>query len=121
MARSTFEPIRTMDADLVRVQQAIGKALDELAATVPRAPQLVSFVVAGNNGAGTVVISPVKDAAGNILRRARVGAKLVAVVNLTDDTDVQGSFEQEISVPDQIQQTTTNNLSAKKLLVVVAS
>jgi hypothetical protein len=57
------------------------------------------------------------------LTGAKVGDKVVSLVNLTDAADAKSSFEAIITVADQIQQSSASNLSSKKfhVLLVVKS
>jgi hypothetical protein len=63
-----------------------------------------------------------EDASGGTQNQALVGAKVgdvvLAVINLTDGTDANSSYENTISVVDQIQQTGTD-LTGKKIFVLI--
>jgi hypothetical protein len=67
-------------------------------------------VFTGLNGAGAVTLTG-----------AKVGDKVVLLVNLTDATDGSGSFEATVTVADQLQQSSGSNLSAKKFAVLLLS
>jgi len=125
-----FTPLQVADQDLNRVQQQIQQAIaaidtrlnttieQRLRALETENLAIVSFVVNGHNGAGTVALAAIPQTDGTT-RRATKGARVGAVVNLTDDVDEQTLFEATISTQDQIQQIFTTDLSAKKLLVIV--
>ena len=53
------------------------------------------------------------------LTGAKIGDVVESVVNLTDGTTITASFEAKITVNDQLQQSSTSDLSSKKLLVVL--
>jgi hypothetical protein len=53
------------------------------------------------------------------LTGAKVGDKVVSLVNLTDATNDKANFEATITVADQIQQSSASNLSAKKFAVML--
>lgn len=110
-----------IDPDVVIQLQKVKEALDKLGAAILGPPSLVSFVVTGAAGVGPVALPAVKDAANKVLRQAQIGMRLVAVVNLTDLSDVQAFFEQTISKQGQIQQRSANNWAGKKLLVVLVA
>jgi hypothetical protein len=48
---------------------------------------------------------------------AKVGDKVIGLVNWTDGTDDTAKFESTITVADQIQQSSATNLSAKAFMV----
>lgn len=125
---------KTLDLgdDLNRVQANVEEALENIAKgiTAATAPELVSFVVDGAPAAGptTVPLPPIKDVGGAILRRASVGMRLVAAVEIVDTApapdlatcvDRQIEFEQVISKIDQIQQRGTTDLRARRMLIVL--
>jgi hypothetical protein len=62
----------------------------------------VTVVAAGRNGAGAVTATG-----------AKVGDKVVAVVNLTDAASGASAFESVVTVADQIQQSSASNLTSK--------
>lgn len=66
----------------------------------------------GHNGAGAITASGLK-----------VNDKVMAVANLTDHSNlvVGTDVEATVTVVDQLQQSSATNLSAKTLLIVVAS
>jgi hypothetical protein len=70
--------------------------------------KMVTVVVAGRNGAGAITATGFK-----------VGDKVVAATNLTDGTGDGASFETEITVADQIQQSSASNLTTKKYVFQV--
>jgi hypothetical protein len=79
---------------------------------------LASFRTVGAAAPGTVVAGAA--AAGAVtLTGAKIGDKVLALINLTDAADGSGSFEATITVADQIQQSSASNLSTKKYLVLL--
>lgn len=66
------------------------------------------LVVTGKNGTGACTATG-----------ARVGDKVIGMVNLTDATDDKANFELAITVVDQIQQSSASNLSAKKFMLFI--
>lgn len=119
MAKSTYQPIPGVSEEGVRIQARIATALDALAADVPSAPALTTFITLGHNGAGPIGLAPIKNGGGIILARATAGARVVAVINLTGGTNLLASFEPFLSKQDQIVQTDTANLSAQNLMIQV--
>lgn len=65
-------------------------------------------VVTGSNGAGAVTLTG-----------AAVGDAVLGVAGLTDTDERTASFEATITVNDQIQQSSTDDLSTKKLVVLL--
>lgn len=53
------------------------------------------------------------------LTGAKVGDKVVSLVNITDGTSDKAKFENTITVADQIQQSSSDNLSTKKFSVLL--
>ncbi len=84
----------------INTKAVTGEKLDEAA--------LVQKVFAGRNGAGVCTLTG-----------AKVGDKVIGMVNITDATDDIGNFETTITVADQIQQSDASNLSAKKFAVLL--
>lgn len=117
--KSPFTIKSTEIPELNNVQREISSALELMAAQILGPPTLVSFVVLGNNAQGTVVLSPIRDESGALLRRAEVGMRVFALMETASATDRQTEFEQTISVSDQIQQRSGTNLSAVRLFVVL--
>jgi hypothetical protein len=65
-------------------------------------------VVTGKNGAGAITLTG-----------AKVGDNVISVVNLSTPADASASFEDTITVADQIQQSSASDLSAVKYLVTL--
>jgi hypothetical protein len=119
-----FQKLVTGNVDIDRIQDRlvdafvmVGNLLNQSSLIGQR---FSSYVVTGNNGQGSLKLAPIKNSALAIIRRARVGMLLVAAVDLTGLTDVQASFERTLSKTDAIKQIDTANLSAKKILIVIA-
>jgi hypothetical protein len=70
--------------------------------------KLVTVVAAGRNAAGAITATGFQ-----------VGDKVVAATNLTDGTGDTANFESEITVADQIQQSSASNLTTKKYIFQV--
>lgn len=88
-------------------------ALSQIADGLITGPKLangaiLTKLVTGHNNVGACTATGVK-----------VGDKVITCINLTDATDDSAKFESTITVADQLQQTDSGNLSAKKLLVQV--
>lgn len=120
--RHNFEVERTGNERFDDRQGDIKDALDLLQDAINAlTTNLLTFVVNGSNGIGNVLLPPETDpVTGRVLARAAFGYKLISAVNLTDETNVKSSFELTISVADQIRQLATTNLSAKKIVFVLA-
>src|SRR6266849_9509554 len=115
-----FNPKKYSSDELNRALQEIKDAFDGVAAAINPRSTFVSFVANGSNGRGNIQLPLIRDSTNMIpLRRASVGARLVAAVNLTNSTDLQRSFEQTISTADQIRQIDGVNLSAKSILFII--
>lgn len=69
-----------------------------------------TFIVTGRNAAG---------ACSTGTTGLKVGDKVIACVNLTDEAEASADFEATITVVNQIQQSSASNYSAKKFLVTV--
>lgn len=72
------------------------------------ATQLVTIASLGRNGAGALTLT------GSV-----VGDRVVMAYNMTDLTDGAAAFETEITVADQIQQSSASDLSAKKHVFIL--
>lgn len=119
MNKIAFNPLHTQNADLTIVQQRIRDVVDAIVAAIPSSFVLASFIANGSNGIGYVQLNAIKNVDGSLRVRALSRATLVSAVNLTDDTDVQSSFESALGLPGQIKQVATTNLSAKKILFII--
>jgi len=69
---------------------------------------LVTVVAAGRNGAGAITATGLK-----------VGDKVVSATNLTTPAGALASFESEITVADQIQQSSASNLTSSTYIFQV--
>lgn len=111
--------VKLTDNDNVnRNLNAIHAALDILGRAIS-VPTIITFVTAGASGVGYVNLIPPKMPDGTApLYRALSGFSLIAAIDITNNVNLQTSFEQVLKLNDQIKQQTATNLSARMIAFI---
>jgi hypothetical protein len=106
---TALEPTWT-EVGVITSAEVVAAMIGTDAVTGPKlaSTALTQLVCSGNNGAGACTLTG-----------AKVGDKVIGVINLTDAADVKASYESTITVADQIQQTSATDLSLKKMAVTL--
>ena len=84
------------------------RAATSLLDTVPSTNTMNFLAFTGKNGAGACTCTG-----------AVVGDAVIGIVNITDVSTATSSFETTITVVDEIQQSSSSNLSTKKFAVIL--
>lgn len=110
-----YDVKRSGDDVVDRNLDSIKNALDTIVKALPN-KAILTFVVAGNNGVGSIALIPPKMPNGSTpLYRAMGGSKLIAAIDLSSLVNLQTSFEQTLKNSDSIRQLDSTNLSAHKI------
>lgn len=119
-----FNPVTSQDTFSQRLNQAISDAFDKVSALISGyrvSNNMLGCVVVGSNGAGDIVLPPLTDITGHVLVRAKAGWKLISAVNLTFGVEARDKFSPILMRDGMIHQSSTNNLSATNLYILVGN
>ena len=119
-----FNPIDSQDPFSQRLNKAISDAFDKVSALIGGyrvSNNMLGCVVVGSNGAGDIVLPPLTDIVGHVLVKAKAGWKLISAINLTTTVDARDKFSPILMRDGMIHQSSTNNLSASNIYILVGN